>query len=408
MVDTAGGPVLEEVALTGATPEEQAEEASLLAQSGCQLEHDRRGRSPLFYASSGGRVKCVQLLVALRPAWINTTDADGNTAVAAACANGHNEVALQLLSSGADPSAANGRGLTPAHVAKTPGLLEMLGQYGAALEARDTEGRTALFVACALGRRRAAEMLLEMDTTMTILEDPDARGDRPLVAAAANGHRSVVRLLLGHGAEWDGCNGRGLIAEDVARLNDHGSVYRLLRRVRVADEKAAEAKQAQSGHYPGHEHSGAVTGGKEAAKQSGVINASALVHYTDTLLSPTPTAPPSMPPGSQAQEAVSDLFSAERVQHWAGGESATAAGNDAQAYPAGYDDPAMHSGHAYEEIVDWSVTVLASSGPWAAFWDPDNQACYYVHGPTGASQWELPTDGHGPNLEAGLQASGTV
>lgn len=385
LVEAAGGPLGEELALRGGTAEELADEGSLLAQSGCQMEHDRRGRSPLFYASSAGRIKCVQLLVALRPGWINQEDSDGNTAVAAACANGHGDVAMQLLSAGADPSAANSRGLTPAHVAKTPGLLETLGQYGAALEARDREGRTALFISCALGRRRAAEMLLEMDTTMTILEEPDARGDRPLAAAAANGHRAVVRLLLGHGAAWDGSNARGLIAEDIARVNGHGSVYRLLRRVRVADERAVAAKQAVANSLE-----------VVASSGSGVPAGSALVHYTDTLLSPTPQQPPCLPAGPEAEAEVKtvqehgglDLFSEERVRHWAGGTTPAEGGQEHCA-------------------VDWSMTVLAASGPWAAFWDPANHACYYVHGPTGQSQWELPEDGHGPALEASLQTGAT-
>jgi len=315
-------------------------------------ELDARGRSPLFYAAASGRPACATLCLEVRPDWAATMDGEGNGPLSAACASGHTDMASLLLEWGADPACASNKGLTPAHVAKTAAVLDVLGQHGAPLEARDASGRTPLFVACALGRAGAASMLLEMDTTMTLLEAADERGDRPLLAAAANGHRSVVRLLLGHGAEWAGANGRGLIAEDAARVNGHQAVYRLLRRVRVADETAAEQGTATA--------------------------------YGAKLLTPTPTVGP-VPPGG-------DLFSDEAVR-------VASKGGGSQPLPG---QTAGGAGAEAEAGVDWSGVVLASSGPWAVFWDPTHSAVYYVYGPTGQSQWEPPADEHGPALASAL------
>ncbi|KAA0173236.1 hypothetical protein FNF27_05324 [Cafeteria roenbergensis] len=329
---------------------------ALLGTDGSEfVEFDARGRSPLFYAASAGMRKCCSALVDYHSDWVSSQDSEGNTALSAACASGHTTVATVLLEAGADPSAVSSRGLTPAHVAKTPSLIHLLASYGAPLEAKDKAGRTPLFVACALGRRSAAEMLLELDTTMTLIEDQDERGDRPLLAAAANGHKHVVRLLLGHGAEWGGANHQSLIAEDVARVNGHERVFRLLRRVRLADERAARSNAQEA--------------------------------YAGSLLTPTP--------GADAPKG--DLFTPARVSRLSTiGEHKQHA--PAETGHAAAEGTATDSDSAALESVDWPTLVLASSGPWAAFWDPSHSAVYYVHGPTGQSQWDSPADEHGPVL----------
>ena len=84
-----------------------------------------------------------------------------------------------------------------------------------------------------------------------LLKLADKRGDTPLHAAAATGNKDCVRLLLKSGGNINIVNQTGLIPEELARLNGHRSVWKMLVRYR----KWLEG-QAQPGG--GEERSGAV------------------------------------------------------------------------------------------------------------------------------------------------------
>lgn len=76
---------------------------------------------------------------------------------------------------------------------------------GAAVDAADEHGDTALHVASAHGNEEIAKMLLASGATVSFAND----GDTPLHFAAMKGHSAVANLLLQHGAETDGTNGDG-------------------------------------------------------------------------------------------------------------------------------------------------------------------------------------------------------
>ena len=87
-----------------------------------------------------------------------------------------------------------------------PGVASMLLDRGAELEARDSEGRTALIQAAAMG-------LLSGYTTVPALE----------------GHSEVVLMLLDRGAELKAKGNDGKTALDVAKQNGLDHVAELLR-----------------------------------------------------------------------------------------------------------------------------------------------------------------------------------
>lgn len=97
-------------------------------------------------------------------------------------------------------------------------LVGLLLDAGAELDARDGQGRSALYWAAAAGDVAAAEQLLARKAAVDLAT---SSGDTPLMAAAQNGHEAMVRTLLGHGAD-------GLRAEDAAREAGRTDALRLL------------------------------------------------------------------------------------------------------------------------------------------------------------------------------------
>lgn len=98
-------------------------------------------------------------------------------AVCDAARNGHmEEIEAHLAAEGTDPDAGDRKfGVTPlcwAALGDHTGIVELLIQHGASVDARNRDGATALHGAGFLGRAKAAELLLENGA------DPDARNHR--------------------------------------------------------------------------------------------------------------------------------------------------------------------------------------------------------------------------------------
>lgn len=74
---------------------------------------------------------------------VDAVDADGNTAVALACAAGHGRIIKMLMRKGADLNAANSDGNTPLHLAAANGrkaVVKFLIANKADTDARNNEG----------------------------------------------------------------------------------------------------------------------------------------------------------------------------------------------------------------------------------------------------------------------------
>jgi ankyrin repeat protein len=68
---------------------------------------------------------------------------------------------------------------------------------GAAIDAKNSQGMTALLVAVDYGRYEVSQTLLKLGAS---IEEPDSDGRRPLLIAAGWGNVSLVQLLLANGA----------------------------------------------------------------------------------------------------------------------------------------------------------------------------------------------------------------
>ena len=203
---------LEEAALYG-----HPSIAALLVQNGCS---GKAPPMPLYVACHAGHARVVSVL--LRHAGAGTAAAaralvnelvpytPGHTAVFAAAAGGHVQVAKLLLAHGANLAQRDTKHrATPLHAAAEGGhhhVVRAMCRGGAAcgldINARDgRRGHTALFAAVCNGRLDATRVLLEEGARVN---DTEGSGHFcPVFASVTEGHTAMLRLLLQHGAAVD-------------------------------------------------------------------------------------------------------------------------------------------------------------------------------------------------------------
>ncbi|XP_029981407.1 ankyrin repeat domain-containing protein 50 [Sphaeramia orbicularis] len=285
---------------------------------------DCKGRTPLIAAAYMGHHEAVEILLDHNAA-VNLADGDGRTALSvsalcvptAAGVKGYGEVACLLLERGADPGHRDHDGMTPLLLAAYEGhddIVELLleagadvdetagpngnvsaaaavtpllaaaamGQiktvsrllfWGAAVDAIDCEGRTALCLAAARGSVEVVRALLDRGLdenhkddlgwtplhaaaceghrvicavlteqgSMARVGEMDIEGRTPLILAAQEGHLSTVRLLLDRRSPIDHRAYDGHSALSAALLEGHVEVAELLMR-RGADTDVRDAE----------------------------------------------------------------------------------------------------------------------------------------------------------------------
>jgi ankyrin repeat protein len=96
---------------------------------------------------------------------------------------------------------------------------------GAAIDARDEGGRTALLVATHANRIEAARALIEAGADVNA---KDAINDSPYLYAGARGHLEILRMTLAHGADLKSTNRYGGTALIPACERGHVETVRTL------------------------------------------------------------------------------------------------------------------------------------------------------------------------------------
>ena len=180
----------------------------ILLEAYAKIEHrDEKGLTSLAVAAQSGKVAAVKLLIDYN-AKINAQDQSGNTALTHAIhenlTDEHVEMVQLLLKHGANVNHKNQSGLTPLMKAAelsdgdAASIVQHILENGAALGARDNEGRTALMHAFRGGSNKTRELLLNNGAA---IEAKDDLGDTALIIAAGYSNPSAVDFLLEHGAE---------------------------------------------------------------------------------------------------------------------------------------------------------------------------------------------------------------
>jgi ankyrin repeat protein len=137
-------------------------------------------------------------LLCEEPSLCLSADTGGMTLLHWAAAMNNARDAELLLSSGAVPGMCNRFGQTPLHFAaiggrdseEREGVVRLLVRRGAALDARDADGHTALHVAAMFGHRRVGALLVRLGADP---DAPDADGKTAAALADAGGFEWISR-----------------------------------------------------------------------------------------------------------------------------------------------------------------------------------------------------------------------
>ena len=210
----SGRTPLDEAAASSINRSNSERMTELLLTSGASVETaDPQRASALQQAAAQGNVAAIRNLLD-RGADPNTADRD-STALATAAYMGQTEVVALLLARGADASRTipgsrldgDGAPLTMAFTsvkgardrdARSLKIATLLLDHGAAIDARDRQGRTALHGVAERGQMSGVELLVSRRAAVDLA---DASGMTPLHLAVKEGHAAVAALLLERGAD---------------------------------------------------------------------------------------------------------------------------------------------------------------------------------------------------------------
>jgi ankyrin repeat protein len=227
------------------------------------------GDTPLIAAAFLGHSETVKLLLE-KGADVNAKNNLGSTALIEAAATDKPKIVEMLATAGADTSARNITGLTALDVAQRENHIEMVRLLksiaaklpaqppaypafdaglekavidgdidkirsliagGAALNARDKKGWTALMHAAFRGNIGAVRALLSGKADPNLAEA--SFGRTALILATTQGHADVVQALLGSGADPNAQDRMGDTAMSIARQTGQSNIGRLLKQAGV-------------------------------------------------------------------------------------------------------------------------------------------------------------------------------
>lgn len=162
-----------------------------------------QGRTPLHLAAMNSQFAVVEYLVR-KNCPLETRCMSGLDALHYACRADNTEIVRLLLTSGANlESETQVAQQRPIHIAAaglSVGMITLLCEKQASLEARDAAGDRALCVAARHGHVAAVQTLLKYGSPIQLRFGIRSHEDSPLCLAAKGGHLPVVSLLISSGA----------------------------------------------------------------------------------------------------------------------------------------------------------------------------------------------------------------
>ncbi len=162
---------------------------------------DNMGNTVLHIAAQKGEIKKVKILLEKKPLWVNSKNRFGITPLHYAAIDGHQEIATQLITAGANVNSKTNTGITPLYGAVSAGKKEMIRlliQNGA--KVNTTTGDSALPLHAAT-RRDIAEILVAAGARV---KSVNKYGFTPLHIAAHYGYIEVADYLMSRGAKLEG------------------------------------------------------------------------------------------------------------------------------------------------------------------------------------------------------------
>jgi len=185
------------------------------------LEHDAsNGKSALMVASKQGQIALVKRMVKLG-ANVNELTLTGGTPLMFAVLGDHVDIANWLHEQGADINAKGSNGWSAATIAGAKGqtnMLRWLIEAGADINSQDVYRFTPLMRAVDNRHEASARVLLTDGQAGVDFKDESANS--ALHFAVANQQRTVVKLLLDHGADPLQANRDGITPSDLAEQSE--------------------------------------------------------------------------------------------------------------------------------------------------------------------------------------------
>jgi serine/threonine-protein phosphatase 6 regulatory ankyrin repeat subunit B len=174
---------------------------ALLLENGVDpASHDKEGTTALMHAAENGNVEIMKLLVekAANPDFVHQVSASGLSPIVMASAHGKTEAVKYLLSVGSDANAFFGESKVTALMYAAAGnhidaMAALIDEGKADLEARHSNGGTALLEAATGGQGKAVQFLIERGAD-TVSSDVD--GVTPLMAVASVGNLDATNGIL--------------------------------------------------------------------------------------------------------------------------------------------------------------------------------------------------------------------
>ncbi|RLN65794.1 hypothetical protein BBP00_00002631 [Phytophthora kernoviae] len=195
----------------------------------------------LLHACSGrGLVDCVRVLIdhiqqrqgTFGYDAVNVCDAEGNTPLIYAVSNGIVDITECLLAAGAGPDVKDYFGRSPLHFAllcnnavTREALVNLLIQYDADVNMKDTDGDAPLHASCAMDERLTCTLLLLTNGAAICA---NAIGNHPTHIAARNGAVETLRILLDYGGDMNLKNYEGKTPLGIARMYDQQAVIQFV------------------------------------------------------------------------------------------------------------------------------------------------------------------------------------
>lgn len=200
-----------------------------LLSHGADVESKHNGGRPVLHAAVHAGLDVLQILIG-SGADIHATDDHGNSILHTAIECDDSHVAKACIEFGADVNASNEKGEHVLHTALRSGssynVIRMLLESGAATDAKDAVGDTALHVAVQTQRISAVRLCMSHGAD---INGRNNYGDTTFHHAIRNeGETAILEFVLAHGGDVNGCNNKGESPLHEAARNGHVKIVQLL------------------------------------------------------------------------------------------------------------------------------------------------------------------------------------